>query len=299
MNDTNSAPLKLEALYSEPFLQYLSVEDMGNLLQVNRELSQSSRLKNTLRGKSIQWIQESSSWSYNVRSAIAAVADNPEEIRKTLLKAIFKNLTKKYHIPSMYSFYLFLGGKIPLNVLEAKANQKRWRKVGTEIAISTFSGGFMCCLCMTSGTPETHACTSLILLVPSAILCLSIPPCLPYSPCAWLTYTGAATLGTTAGGTTLACLEKKFHIFTFCCEPYNQLKKMDEAQANQKIPARIEMLDDEPVPVQAAAPAQRNSLTNCFRGLFGRRNNAPNELSPLVTENKSCEGKDNYARNTL
>ncbi|MDX2164634.1 MAG: hypothetical protein SFW07_04360 [Gammaproteobacteria bacterium] len=287
MNDNNSAPLKLDVLYSEAFLQYLSLEEMGKLRQVNKELYNSSRLKNTLVARSMHWIREFSSWSYNVRSTISPVADNPDEIRKILLEAIFKNLTEKYYNPSMYSFYLFLGGKVPFESIKAKAKQERRRNAAREFAICTVSGGFMCCLRMTSLTTDTQACTSLIILVPSAIFCLSIPPCFPYSPCAWLTYTGAATLGTTVGGTTLACLEKRFHIFTFCCEPYNQLKKMDEALSNHAIPARIAMLEDEPAPVQAETPVSRSSLVNCFRGLFEKRNTAPNELSPLVPENHS------------
>ncbi|HEV2613153.1 MAG TPA: hypothetical protein VGV92_00415 [Gammaproteobacteria bacterium] len=294
MNDNNQAVLRLDALYSEPFLNYLSIQDLGSLRQINRELYQSSRLKKKMLLESMRWIQEESCWSYNSRNAIALNANNPNEIRKTVLNILFHSLMKKNNVAELYSFYLFLGGNVPFDLIKTKAKQERRRDQRRECAITTFSCA-PSCLCI-SGDSTCHRCTSLCFIVPFAILCLAIPPCIPETSCAWLTYTGAATLGTTAGGTTVACLEKKFHIFTFCCEPYKQLEKLDNANSDNQAPARIEMLDDEPAPIQARVPVQRNSFSNCLRGLFFKRGAQPSEVTPLVSENNSCTAQPGYVK---
>ena len=279
MNDNNAIPLNLTALHSESFLNYLSLKDMGRLRQVNQELYKSSLLKNKMLMEGMRWVQN---------------ANNPVEMRKTVLSLLFAHALKKSYNPKFYSFYLFLGGNVPFDLIKTKAKQERRRDKWRENAITTFS----CtpkCLCM-GGDRTCQRCTSLTFLTLSAILCLGLPACNP-TPCVWLTYTGAATLGTTVGGTTVACLEKKFHIFTFCCEPYNQLEKLDKADRDNQAPARIEMVDDEPaIPIQAAIPDQRNSLSNCFRRLFFKPARIPNESTPLVSENNSCASHPGYAK---
>lgn len=286
--------LRLEALYSQPLLQYLSREEMGRLRQVNKELYDSSRLKKTLLIQGKAWFLDEFWWDDD-KDAIRD-ANSVKKLRKVLLKLMFNQHVKKNYSNDVYSFYLFLGGTLSFELIFDKAQQERGRENVRDCAINVFTCAPRCC-CYNANCDRGY---SFMGLNTFSILCLTLPFCVPSASCSWLMYTGIGMLSTTTAGTTLSCLEKECHIFTRCCEPLTQLEKAEKTNIHNQAPAQIEMLDDEAAsPVEAVIPIQRNTLANCFKGLFSRQNKAPNELSPLVAENNSCEGKDNYARNTL
>jgi len=163
MNDNNAIPLTIAALYCEPFLNYLSFEELANLRQVNRAFYLSLRLKNKLWLKGVQRIH----MLINIKNS-----NNPREIIEKSRREMFDRLIgyhpyqamnqgqQKAIIKQLHSLYVFSGGKASYELISRQAENHRGLDLQIALKLAMFT---------------IPLATFLAVLLPLAILVTPIP----------------------------------------------------------------------------------------------------------------------------